>query len=124
MVVGLGIDLIEVQRIRQVFARHGEKFIERIFSPGEAAYCAERGDPMQHFAARFAAKEATVKALGGWRGLRWRDIVCASGKGAAPQLIVAGPLGEAFAKLGVGRSMVSLTHTDQIAGAVVVLEAL
>ena len=76
MIVGLGIDISEVNRIREAIERHGEAFLKRVYTPSEIAYCKKHRDPYERYAARFAAKEAAMKALGtGWsRGVRWVDI--------------------------------------------------
>jgi holo-[acyl-carrier protein] synthase len=123
VIVGLGIDVEQVARIDDMLARWGERFARRVFTDGERAYCAGRGRPGQHYAARFAAKEAALKALGVPPGLSWHEMEIVSGAGGAPALRLTGQAAMAAARLGVVRALVSLTHTDDVAAAVVVLEA-
>ena len=87
MIVGTGIDIAEVPRIAQALARHGDRFLHRVFTEGEIRYCDSKANRIERYAARFAAKEAAMKALGtGWNhGVRWRDIeVCASPEAGPP----------------------------------------
>lgn len=125
MIVGIGFDLVDIARVRAMIERHGERAIARVFTPAEAEYAAGRGDPMRHFAARFAAKEAAYKALAGTieaRGIGWRDLEVASAWDGRPMLLLHGRAAEVAATLGVSRAHVTLTHADAVAGAVVVLE--
>lgn len=112
----LGLDLIDVERIRTALARHGEKFVHRICTPEEAAYCLSRPDPALHLAARFAAKEAVIKCLGG--GCGWREIEVVRLDTGAPTVTLSGRA----AVRAAGRTvLVSLTHLHHMAGAVAVL---
>jgi len=122
MIVGLGLDVVPISRIASMLARYGARVEEKLFSTDERAYCASRGSPAQHFAARFAAKEALLKALGAPPGLRWQEIEIVSGEGGAPELRLSGAAAQAAAARGVGVGHVSLTHAGDVAAAVVVLE--
>jgi holo-[acyl-carrier protein] synthase len=126
VIVGLGIDLVEVARIERMLREKGERAVERIFTPGEAEYANRRVAPAQHFAARFAAKEACYKALSGddvARAVGWRDIEVVVDRDGRPSLALHGLARRRADQLGVVRALVTLTHTDGMAGAVVVLEA-
>jgi holo-[acyl-carrier protein] synthase len=122
LIVGVGLDVIPISRIATMLARYGVKLEERLFTPEERAYCRGRGLPEQHFAARFAAKEALVKALGAPAGLRWQDVAVLPGPGGAPELHLNGEAARAAQARGVVKHHVSLTHAGDIAAAVVVLE--
>lgn len=122
MIVGVGLDLLPIDRMAASLARHGARFEERVFTHGERAYCSGRGSPAQHFAARFAAKEAFLKALGAPPGLRWREMEIVAGAGGAPVLRLDGAAARAAAARGVATMHLSLTHAGGVAAAVVVLE--
>ena len=124
MIVGTGIDIAEVPRIREVIERHGERFLKRIFTEGEIQYCESKANRVERYAARFAAKEAGMKAIGtGWNhGVRWRDIEVARKPGGRPTLILHGKAAEFAAKLGATNIALSLTHTAEQAFAQVILE--
>ncbi|HEV7681864.1 MAG TPA: holo-ACP synthase [Pyrinomonadaceae bacterium] len=124
MIVGIGIDIIEVARVREVLLRT-PRFRERVFTAAEKAYCDSRGAvAAQHYAARFAAKEATLKALQtGWRGgIAWQDVEVAARDSGAPYLILHGPALELFNSAGATASHLSISHTSEHAIAQVVLE--
>jgi holo-[acyl-carrier protein] synthase len=124
MIVSIGIDIIEVARIREVLLRT-PRFRERVFTAAEREYCDSRGVvSAQHYAARFAAKEATFKALQtGWRGgISWQDVEIASHDSGAPYLILHGPVQELFKSSGATAAHLSLSHTSEHAIAQVVLE--
>lgn len=124
MIVSIGIDIIEVARIREVLLRT-PRFRERVFTPGERAYCDSRGAvAAQHYSARFAAKEAALKALQtGWRGgISWQDVEIASRDSGAPYLILHGRVKELFDKSGATAVHLSLSHTSEHAIAEVILE--
>jgi holo-[acyl-carrier protein] synthase len=125
MIVGSGVDLCEVPRIEQAIARHGQKFLERIFTPGEIVYANRKANRSERYAARFAAKEAGMKALGtGWTGgIAWRDFEVINLPSGRPTLRFHGKAAEIAAKLGVRNVALSLTHTREQAMAVVILEA-
>lgn len=124
MIVSIGIDIIEVARIREVLVRT-PRFAERVFTAAERAYCESRGAvAAQHYAARFAAKEATLKAFQtGWRGgISWQDVEVSSLESGAPVLIFHGRVLELFKSSGATATHLSLSHTSEHAIAQVVLE--
>ena len=124
MIVGTGIDLIEVPRIAAAIDRHGQRFLHRVFTEGEIRYCESKANRVERFAARFAAKEAAMKALGtGWsRGVRWRDFEVRHQPGGRPTVAFHGKAAEIARHLGVVNASLSLTHTEQQAFAQVILE--
>jgi holo-[acyl-carrier protein] synthase len=124
MIVGTGIDIAEVPRIREAIARHGQRFLQRIFTEGEIQYCESKANRVERYAARFAAKEAGMKAIGtGWNhGVRWRDIEVARKPGGRPTLLLHGKAAEFAARLGAVNIALSLTHTAEQAMAQVILE--
>jgi holo-[acyl-carrier protein] synthase len=124
MIVGTGIDIAEVPRIAQSIERFGDRFLRRIFTEGEIRYCHAKANRVERYAARFAAKEAAMKALGtGWnRGVRWRDCEVVRMPGGRPSLAFHGKAGEFAARLGVKNISLSLTHTAEQAMAQVILE--
>jgi holo-[acyl-carrier protein] synthase len=124
MILGTGIDLAEVPRIRAAIERYGLRFIERIFTPKEIAYVARKANKYERYAARFAAKEAGMKAIGtGWRhGVRWQDFEVTNLRSGRPTLAFHGVAAEFASRLGVERVHLSLTHTEQYGQAFVILE--
>ena len=119
-VVGVGVDLCEVERMRRSLART-EGLADRVFTPDEQDYCRKARDPAERFAVRFAAKEATLKALGAGLGAcRLRDIEVVRAESGAPALVLHDTAAALAAEHGVGRWHVSLTHTATMAEAVVV----
>src|SRR3984893_7484180 len=124
MIVGDGIDIAEVPRIAESIKRFGERFIRRVFTAGEIRYCDSKANRFERYAARFAAKEAAMKALGtGWNhGLRWRECEVARMPGGRPTMSFHGKAGEFAAKLGVKNVALSITHTAEQAMAQVILE--
>jgi holo-[acyl-carrier protein] synthase len=125
MIVGTGIDVVEVPRVAATIQRFGERFLQRIFTEGEIRYCQSKANRVERFAARFAAKEAGMKALGtGWsRGVRWRDVEVQRQPGGRPTIVFHGKAAEFAQKLGTNRIAVSLTHTAAEAIAHVILES-
>jgi holo-[acyl-carrier protein] synthase len=123
MIVGVGLDVVPISRMAGLLARHGERAEARLFSPGERADCGRRAQPAQHFAARFAAKEALLKALGAPPGLRWTEIEVRAAPNGAPALLLSGAAAAAASRRGVVAQHVSLTHAADVAAAVVVLES-
>jgi len=124
MIVGLGVDIAEVDRVEAAIRRHGEAFLSRIYTPAEVAYCERHKNKAERYAGRFAAKEAAMKALGtGWRrGVRWRDIEVTNLPGGKPTLrLVGAALGHAD-HLGVKNIAVSITHSGNLAFAQVIFE--
>jgi holo-[acyl-carrier protein] synthase len=125
MVVGLGTDITEVPRIARSIERFGDRFLARVYTPGEIAYCRARNKTSaQSFAARFAAKEAGAKALGTGisRGVNWLELEVTRAPGQAPQLRLSGRAAARAQQLGVTRISLSLTHTADTALAVVIME--
>jgi holo-[acyl-carrier protein] synthase len=124
MIVGSGIDIAEVPRIRDTIARFGTRFVERVFTECEIRYCESKANRVERYAARFAAKEAGMKALGtGWNfGVRWRDIEVARKPGSRPTLLFHGKAADFAARLGTKNVSLSLTHTAEQAMAFVILE--
>ena len=126
MVVGIGMDLVAVARIERLVREKGERALARLFTAREVEYALRRPHPAQHLAARFAAKEAAYKALSGddevARAVGWRDVEVVPTADGRPTLAFHGPAARRAAQLGVRRTLVTLTHTDGTAGAMVVLE--
>ena len=125
MIVGSGIDLCEVPRIESAIARHGQRFIERVFTEREIEYAESKANRYERYAARFAAKEAGMKALGtGWRGgIAWRDFEVANLSSGRPTLRFHGKAAELAEKMGVRNIALSITHTAGQALAMVILES-
>lgn len=124
MIIGSGIDLTEVARIQRTVERHGVRFLDRVFTAAEQAYCLPRRSSAESLAARFAAKEAAAKALGTGisRGVTWSEIEVVREPGGKPSLRFHGRAAEIAARMGVARAALSLTHTADLAIASVVLE--
>src|SRR5579871_838041 len=124
MIVGTGIDIAEVPRIAASIERFGDRFLRRIFTAGEMRYCDSKANRVERYAARFAAKEAAMKALGtGWNhGVRWRDCEVVRKPGGRPTMNFHGRAAEFAAKLSVKNVSLSLTHTAEQAFAQVILE--
>ncbi|MCS6915039.1 MAG: holo-ACP synthase [Myxococcales bacterium] len=122
MIVGVGIDLCPISRMRRALERHGGRFEERVFTEAERAYCRARGEPAQHFAARFAAKEALLKALGVPGGLSWHELEVVSTEDGAPGLRLWGEARRVAERLGADRLHLSLSHGGDTAAAVVIAE--
>src|SRR5262245_43910261 len=124
MIVGTGVDLAEVARIRMAVERYGQRFIERIYTPGEIAYVERKANRFERYAGRFAAKEAGMKAIGtGWRhGVRWQDFEVANLPSGRPTLRLHGVAAEVAQRLGVQSIQLSITHTAQLGMAHVILE--
>lgn len=122
-VLALGIDLVEVDRIRGLLARSGERFKERMFRPDEVAYCDGCADPAMHYAARFAAKEAVVKALGtGFaEGVGWNEVEVLRAPSGMPSILLHGGAKKVAEALGVRKVLITLTHTASSAAASAVL---
>jgi holo-[acyl-carrier protein] synthase len=124
MILGTGVDLAEVPRIRAAIERHGGRFIERIYTPPEIAYVERKANRFERYAARFAAKEAGMKAIGtGWRrGVTWRDFEVVNLPSGRPTLRLHGVASEIAQQLGVRQIWLSLTHTAELGMAHVILE--
>jgi holo-[acyl-carrier protein] synthase len=126
MIVGSGVDLCEVDRIEKALASpHGARLRERVFTPREIAYAESKANKGERYAARFAAKEAGMKALGtGWRGgLSWQDLEVANLPSGRPTLRLHGKAAEIAEGLGVRNISLSITHTAQQAMAIVIFES-
>ena len=116
-VKGIGIDLAVITRIRQVVERWDERFLRRVFTEAEIAYCRRRRDPIPHFAARFAAKEATLKALGTGlsMGVNWQELEVRRERGGAPTMVLSGRCRSIALAKGADRVLLSLTHDGDYA---------
>jgi holo-[acyl-carrier protein] synthase len=125
MIVGTGIDLIEVARIHRSIERYGDRFLRRVFTDAEIAYCSARASSAESFAARFAAKEAGAKALGTGiqSGVSWKELEVRRTPGSRPTLVLTGRARAIAGQLGVTNVSLSLTHTASLAMATVHLEA-
>src|SRR5579862_9216629 len=124
MIIGTGVDLAEVPRIRQSIERYGARFLNRIYTEAEISYCEEKASRFESYAARFAAKEAGMNSLGtGWsRGVRWRDIEVVRRRGQRPTIQFHGEAAAIATKLGAKNIALSITHTSEQALAHVILE--
>jgi len=124
MIVGLGIDIAEVDRIENAIRRYGQRFLQRIFTPAEIAYCQSKANAGERFAGRFAAKEAAMKAIGtGWkRGVGWKDFEVVREASGRPVIRFSGVAAGFAERLGMKRALVSITHTAKQAIAEVILE--
>jgi holo-[acyl-carrier protein] synthase len=124
MILGTGVDLAEVDRIRAAIARFGPRFVKRIYTPGEIAYVERRANRFERYAGRFAAKEAGMKAIGtGWkRGVRWQDFEVANLPSGRPTLKLHGEAARIAGQLGVKAISLSITHTAELGMAHVILE--
>jgi len=125
MIVGTGIDIAEVPRIAESIQRFGDRFLRRVFTEGEIQYCDSKANRVERYAARFAAKEAAMKALGtGWnRGVRWRDIEIFRQAGIRPTIKFYGKAAEFAERLNAKNVALSLSHTPEQAIASVILES-
>ncbi|MGB8322537.1 MAG: holo-ACP synthase [Candidatus Acidiferrum sp.] len=125
MIVGMGIDVAEVNRIRAVVEAQAERFLKRVYTPAEVAYCERFKNKYERYAGRFAVKEAAMKALGtGWsRGVRWVDVEVVRQRGGRPTLELKGEAKNIADRLGVKHIAVSITHTAEQAFAQVIFES-
>jgi len=121
-IIGLGFDATDIPRVREVFTRYGDRFLRRIFTDGEIAYCTRQRDPVPSLAGRFAAKEAAMKALGTGHsnGVLWRDVEVVR-RGGPPQLQLHGAAARRFEAIGGLSSQLTITHSDALALAQVIL---
>ena len=124
MIVGIGIDISEPHRLEEAVGRYGRRFLERVFTPREIAYCESKRNKWERYAARFAAKEAAFKALGtGWRrGVRWQEAEVVNEPSGKPTLELTGTALQFARRLGVSSISLSLTHSGQFALAQVIFE--
>ena len=111
-VIGIGTDIVETLRIAQMIERHGELFLNRVYTEHEIGYCSARKAATQHYAGRWAAKEAVLKALGtGWaRGIRWRDIEVRNEVGGKPHIALEGGALDVSQRLGIDEMLISISH--------------
>jgi holo-[acyl-carrier protein] synthase len=121
-IIGLGLDATDIDRISDTIQRYGDRFLKRVFTDGEMAYCMRRRVPAVHFAGRFAAKEAAMKALGTGQsqGVLWRDVEVVRG-GGPPRLVFHGGAGRRFNAIGGRSSLLTITHSDKLALAEVLI---
>jgi holo-[acyl-carrier protein] synthase len=121
-IVGLGIDATDIPRVRETYQRYGDRFLKRVFTDAEIAYCLKRRDPAPHLAGRFAAKEAGMKAIGTGHslGVLWRDLEVVRG-GGPPQLRFHGAAARHAEALGMRRALLTITHSETLALAQVLL---
>jgi holo-[acyl-carrier protein] synthase len=121
-ILGLGFDATDIPRVAEVWQRYGDRFLQRVFTAGEIAYCTRRKNPVPHFAGRFAAKEAAMKALGTGhsRGVLWRDLEVVRVSGP-PQLRLHGGAATRASQMGVHSSLLTITHSESLAMAQVLL---
>jgi holo-[acyl-carrier protein] synthase len=124
MILGIGSDLAQVERIRKSIAQYGDRFLNRVYTERERAYASSKANSAERYAARFAAKEAGMKAIGtGWRsGVAWKDFEVVNERSGQPTLRLSGVALEISVTMGVERISISLTHTAETAFAVVILE--
>lgn len=124
VIVGMGVDIAEIDRVEAAIRRHGQPFLERVFTPEEIRYCERHKSKFERYAARFAAKEAAMKALGtGWRnGVRWRDIEVRNAASGKPGIHLTGKSAEFAEKMGARHFHLSITHSGNLAIAQVILE--
>jgi holo-[acyl-carrier protein] synthase len=125
MIVGLGVDIAEVERVKAAIERHGETFLRRIYTAQEREYCEQFRNKFERYAGRFAAKEAAMKALGtGWRrGVRWADLEVVREQSGRPTMALSGEAEKIATQLGVKRISLSITHTETQALAQVIFES-
>lgn len=124
-IVGIGNDIAQIDRLEAAIERRGQRLLERLFTPGERAYCDARHARVTHYAGRFAVKEAVMKVLGtGWRrGVRWIDIEVVRHPGQAPQVVLHGETAAIAARRGIAHIHVTITHDAGIAMAVAIGES-
>lgn len=123
MIKGIGMDIIEIDRVEGVIERRGDRFLNRTYTAREIKYCQSKRDFVRSFACRFAAKEAAMKALGtGWsRGIRWKDIEVTNASSGKPQLTFYGRAREIMEELGAASAMITLSHSRDYAVSQVIL---
>ena len=121
-IIGLGFDATDIPRVAELYERYGDRFLRRVFTDGEIAYCTRRRNPVPHLAGRFAAKEAAMKALGTGhsRGVLWKDVEVFR-QGGPPQLRLHGAAASRAHRMGVEKSLLTITHSETMAMAQVLL---
>ena len=112
-VLGMGVDIVECERIARMIEKHGDDFLTRVYTAGEISYCSPRKAAVQHYAGRWAAKEAILKALGtGWaRGIQWTELEISNLVGGKPQAVLHGKAKEQASSLGIREVLISISHT-------------
>jgi holo-[acyl-carrier protein] synthase len=126
MIIGIGVDLVEISRVRSMIASQGDRALLRLFTESERNYCSDMANPARHFAVRVAAKEAAFKALSGTqeaRAIGWREMEVELDEIGRPSLRLHGRASARARELGVSKSWISLSHGDDLATAFVVLES-
>ena len=125
MIIGIGIDLVENARLKSALSRQGDRLLGKIFTPDERRYCEDKWNRIAHYAARFAVKEAVLKALGtGWsRGIRWTDVEVVHAPSGQARTRLAGRARAIAKKMGIRSFHISITHTERYAAAVAVAES-
>lgn len=125
MIAGIGTDLVDVQRIRESIERFGDRFLQRIYTGTERTYCSSKANFAERYAARFAAKEAGMKAIGtGWsRGVSWQDFEVSNLRSGKPTLKLSGVAAEVAASMNVKQISLSMTHTATEGFAIVIMES-
>jgi holo-[acyl-carrier protein] synthase len=118
-VIGIGTDLCDCDRIAAMIERHGDTFLQRVFTPAEIEYCSRHRMAAEHFAGRWAVKEAVLKAFGtGWaKGIQWTDLEVRLEEGGRPRLVLHGAAREHADRLGIGEVLISISHTAAMANA-------
>ncbi|MEM7479110.1 MAG: holo-ACP synthase [Planctomycetota bacterium] len=118
-VIGIGTDIIECDRISQMLEKHGDTFLKRVYTPEEIEYCQGRKSANQHYAGRWAAKEAVLKALGtGWaHGIQWTDVEVINQQGGKPNIVLSGKAKEISLEQGIEEMMISISHCKEYATA-------
>lgn len=118
-IIGIGIDIVECERIGKMIEKHGDHFLQRVYTPQEIAYCVGRKAADQHYAGRWAAKEAVLKALGtGWaHGIQWVDVEVVNQQGGKPNIVLSGKAFEISQQLGIERLLISISHCKSYATA-------
>jgi holo-[acyl-carrier protein] synthase len=122
LIHGIGIDIVKIERLRVSVENAGSRFLERVFTGREIMYCSNRRDPFPSFAARFAAKEALIKALSTETKIFLKDVEVVNDKSGRPLINTGGRLGEVFRENGISRAHLSISHEKDYAAACVVLE--
>ncbi len=119
MIIGHGIDVVEIPRLAQMLSKHGDRFVERVFTEAERAYCRGRARELEHLAGRFAAKEAVLKVLGtGWSGqTSWQDVEVTNNEAGQPSVTLRGHSARVAEQLGVRKVFISISHTGDWAAA-------
>ena len=120
---GIGTDIVKISRVEELISRYGDRFLKRLFLPAEINYCQPKKRPAIHFAARFAAKEAMLKALGTGlsQGISWKDMEVCRQSGAAPEFSFSGRVAELCRERGITSSMISLSHEHEFALAFIII---